>query len=257
MLKQNQTINAQYPFRLIGGAFAGERTMFGRTSLRNFTVGEGINSQLAGIPSGHLAPSAWVLPYKPGAMASRNSADGVASLTGAGALGRNVAAAIAGTASLSAIAELIVSATASIAGVASVSGNVLAALQMAAALAASGNATGALGALGFVLATIDGATTVSAVPRANGSLAALIEVGATGELTAGGIATELLDVQLVETGLTVRETLRLCVAALAGKVSGAAGTTITFRNAVADNKDRIVATVDSNGNRSAITIDVT
>jgi len=241
MLKQNQTINAQYPFRLIGGAFAGERTMFGRTSLRNFTVGEGINSQLAGIPSGHLAPSAWVLPYKPGAMASRNSADGVASLTGAGALGRNVAAAIAGTASLSAIAELIVSATASIAGVASV----------------SGNATGALGALGFVLATIDGATTVSAVPRANGSLAALIEVGATGELTAGGIATELLDVQLVETGLTVRETLRLCVAALAGKVSGAAGTTITFRNAVADNKDRIVATVDSNGNRSAITIDVT
>lgn len=257
MLKQNQTINAQYPLRLIGGVFAGERTMFGRTSLRNFTVGEGINSQLAAIPSGHLAPSAWVLPYKPGAMASRSSADGLADFTGAGALGRNVQAAIDGTASLTAIAELIVSATSAIAGVATVSGNVLAALQAAAALAVSGDASGALGALGFVTATSNGVTTVTVVPRANGTLAALIEVGATGTLTAPGIATELLDTQLVETGLTVRETLRLCVAALAGKVSGAAGTTITIRSAVADSKDRIVATVDGSGNRSAITYDLT
>ena len=46
-------------------------------------------------------------------------------------------------------------------------------------------------------------------------------------------------------------------AANAAKLSGAATTTITIRNAVADSKDRIVATVDSDGNRSAITYDLT
>jgi uncharacterized protein YeeX (DUF496 family) len=61
----------------------------------------------------------------------------------------------------------------------------------------------------------------------------------------------------VETGLTVREALKLMAAALAGKISGAATTTITIRNAVADSKDRIVATVDVNGNRTAITTDTT
>jgi hypothetical protein len=39
----------------------------------NQSVGEGIPSTLAGIPSGHLAPSSWVLPYKPGAMSSFTS----------------------------------------------------------------------------------------------------------------------------------------------------------------------------------------
>jgi hypothetical protein len=39
-------------------------------------------------------------------------------------------------------------------------------------------------------------------------------------------------------------------AALAGKLAGAATTTITIRNAVADSKARVTATVDSDGNRS-------
>lgn len=61
----------------------------------------------------------------------------------------------------------------------------------------------------------------------------------------------------IETGLTPRQAMRLVAAALAGKLSGAAGTTVTIRNASADSKDRIVATVDSDGNRTAITLDVT
>jgi hypothetical protein len=54
-------------------------------------------------------------------------------------------------------------------------------------------------------------------------------------------------------GYTLEETLKICLAALAGKVSGGDTTTITFR-AADDSVDRIVATVDSNGNRSAITL---
>ena len=54
-------------------------------------------------------------------------------------------------------------------------------------------------------------------------------------------------------GYTLEETLKICLAALAGKVSGGATTTITFR-AADDSVDRIVATVDSDGNRSAVTL---
>ena len=62
---------------------------------------------------------------------------------------------------------------------------------------------------------------------------------------------------IIEAGLNAEEAMRLIAAATAGKVSGAAGTTVTIRNAVADDKDRIVATVDSSGNRTAITYDLT
>ena len=53
-------------------------------------------------------------------------------------------------------------------------------------------------------------------------------------------------------GFSVEETLKLCLSALAGILSGAATSEITIR--AADNsKVRIVATVDADGNRTAIT----
>jgi hypothetical protein len=75
---------------------------------------------------------------------------------------------------------------------------------------------------------------------------------------ANEIADALLDRSAgVETGLTPRQALRLIAAATAGKLSGAATATVTIRNAVADTDNRIVATVDADGNRSAITYDLT
>jgi len=65
----------------------------------------------------------------------------------------------------------------------------------------------------------------------------------------------------IETGITPRSALKIGIAALAGVLSGAATTTITIKNArtggLAGTKDRIVATVDADGNRSAITLDLT
>jgi len=88
--------------------------------------------------------------------------------------------------------------------------------------------------------------------------AGAIDATAIAADAANEIADALLDrAAAVETGLTVRQALRLIAAANAAKLSGAATTTITIRNAVADSKDRIVATVDSDGNRSAITYDLT
>lgn len=57
-------------------------------------------------------------------------------------------------------------------------------------------------------------------------------------------------------GFTVEGTLKLLLAALAGKVSGGGTTTITIR-AADDSKSRIVATVDTASNRTALTLDAT
>jgi hypothetical protein len=73
--------------------------------------------------------------------------------------------------------------------------------------------------------------------------------------TAAQNAAGLLDLaDGVETGWTLRRILRLIASALFGKISGAATTTATFRD-VNDTKNRIVATVDADGNRSAVNLD--
>jgi hypothetical protein len=77
-----------------------------------------------------------------------------------------------------------------------------------------------------------------------------------GQVSDTSISTELLDNQDIETGFSLRESIRLMLAALVGKASGAETTTITFRD-INDTVDRIVATVDSNGNRTSVTKDVT
>jgi hypothetical protein len=86
---------------------------------------------------------------------------------------------------------------------------------------------------------------------------------ATGDamtLTSGernSVATALLDLANgVETGITTRQALRATLAALAGKVSGMSANAPVFR-AGDDSKDRITATTDADGNRSAITLNLT
>jgi hypothetical protein len=75
--------------------------------------------------------------------------------------------------------------------------------------------------------------------------------------TAAENAAALMDLANgIETSITPRQAIRLILAASAGKLSGAATTTVTIRN-VGDSKDRITATVDSAGNRSAVTVDAT
>ena len=54
--------------------------------------------------------------------------------------------------------------------------------------------------------------------------------------------------------LDLQEMMRIIVAATAGKSSGGGTVTLVFRDS-ADAKDRITATVDANGNRTAMTLD--
>ena len=87
--------------------------------------------------------------------------------------------------------------------------------------------------------------------------AGAIDAAALATDAANEIADALLDrANAIETGLSVRGAFRLSTAALVGKLSGAATTTVTIRN-VGDTTSRIVATVDENGNRTAVTTDAT
>jgi hypothetical protein len=74
--------------------------------------------------------------------------------------------------------------------------------------------------------------------------------------TAAENATALLDgANGIETSFTLRQAMRLMLAALAGKLS-ISGNTVTIRD-VNDSTDRITATTDADGQRTAVTKDVT
>lgn len=61
--------------------------------------------------------------------------------------------------------------------------------------------------------------------------------------------------EVVDGVTTFRESIRLHNATLGGKASGLATTTAIYRD-LADSKDRVSATVDADGNRSAVTLDL-
>jgi hypothetical protein len=151
--------------------------------------------------------------------------------------------------------QLVVSGIGTSNGAATVSGNVYAALNGAATSAGSATVSGSIQALAWGVGTSNGAATVTAVRYATGQLQGSIAPAIT--LEASAFSTYLLDEEDVESGMSLREALRLVAAATAGKISGASGSTITIRNAVADSKDRIVAEVDVDGNRTSITYDLT
>lgn len=61
---------------------------------------------------------------------------------------------------------------------------------------------------------------------------------------------------IMEGSHTARDFMRGFAATLLGKASGMSTTTAVFRD-IDDTKDRVTATVDSDGNRSAVTTDLT
>lgn len=81
-------------------------------------------------------------------------------------------------------------------------------------------------------------------------------VGGIELATAQALAAVILDLaDGVETGVTVRETLRGVAAVLLGKTSGGPDGTV-FRNAI-NTKDRVTSVADASGNRTTVTLDLT
>lgn len=99
------------------------------------------------------------------------------------------------------------------------------------------DAAGVRTAVGLASANLD--TQLAALPTADENAAALLD------LTDG-----------IETSLTLRKAMRLLVSTNGSKVSGAGTGTEVFRD-FNDTKDRVTASDDADGNRTAITYDLT
>lgn len=70
-------------------------------------------------------------------------------------------------------------------------------------------------------------------------------------------AEMLLDLpDAVENNLTVRQALRLVAAVLAGELSGADTNTVTIKDGGQNDITRVTATVDEDGNRTAVDVDL-
>lgn len=239
--------NNAYPYALHGNwDKAGFR--------RNASTGEDWSAK-SGFPSGHLHPSSWSMPQKPGGLGAHNNAAGVAVFTGSIAAGRNIAGTFDGAATFSGTGQLVVSGVGSFAGVAAFSGNVTAALNATGTFEGVASFSGSVLAKGNISAAFSGVASFIATRYATGSLSGSFAPAIT--LEAQGFSQYLMDQEDIETGLTFREALRLIAAATAGKLDGGGSTTVTIKAAVDDTKDRIVATVDSQGNRTAIVYDLT
>jgi hypothetical protein len=227
----------------------------GNGALRNKAITEYSTDayELASIPGGYGARG-WMMPRTAGGISAHSTANGLAAFTASIAAGRNLAATFAGVAAFAGTGQLVVSGVGSFAGVAAFSGNVIAALAATGTFAGVASFSGAVVAKGNIAATFAGVGSFSAIRYATGSMSGSFAPPVT--LEAQGFSAYLLDTEIVETGLTLRQALRLVTAATAGKISGGGTATVTIRNAVADGVDRLVATVDSSGNRTAITYDL-
>lgn len=109
---------------------------------------------------------------------------------------------------------------------------------------------------------VDTGTTLDArIPAAltGGRMDASVGAMAANVVTASALAADAVDEiwdEVMEGTVTARQSMRLANAANGGETSGMATTTAVVRD-VSDTKPRITATVDADGNRSAVTLDLT
>ncbi len=119
----------------------------------------------------------------------------------------------------------------------------------------SGSVGSVTGPVGSVAGNVVGS--VGSVTGAVGSVTAGVTVTTNNDKTGYALSAAGIDAILDDTigdgSITMRQALRVLIASQAGKTSGGATTTFTIRN-VADSANVIVATVDSSGNRTAVTV---
>lgn len=257
---------------------------FARTGAnRNITAGQGITSGLVSLPSGNRHPSAWMMPQKPGALAARNTLTGAGDVSDAEAWAVKLAqAALTGTGELTAVGGLIVQLVAAVTGSGAVSdADIKAFLQLAAALTGSGDADGTATGLGALLAALTGSGTgAGSTLTGTGELAADLVVTGTGlstanvgqavwaaiasaNNTAGTMGEKLNDAgsasnpwtEVIESGYTAAEILRLLAAVAQGDATGLESGSPVFKS-LDGATDRVTATYSS-GTRTVTGRDAT
>lgn len=108
----------------------------------------------------------------------------------------------------------------------------------------------------LIIAATDAIMSRLGAPAGASVSADIAAIAAVSAPTANQNADALLDrVDGIETGFTLRQVMRLVSAVLAGKASGLDSNTAVYRD-LGDTKNRIVSTVDGEGNRTDVVKDV-
>jgi len=205
-------------------------------------------------PMGYEPPGSFLIAQTGGGLSSFVQVRGSSSVAASALNVKTASATIAGdgtvtTAQLSQLVQM----AAALNGQGLITDAQLAAVSsLAAALNGTGSITANLSALIPLAAALNGVGAINSNLKGIGRLGA--DISPFTDLSPEGLASSLLDNSDVESGVSMRETLRLILSAVAGKLSGAETATVIIRD-VNDSKNRIVATVDSNGNRTAVTYD--
>lgn len=252
---------------------------------RCITLSDGMdNGGYVSVPDGRSPEYSWVMPQKAGRVSSRNEITGGGTLSATLLSVRLMEAAFDGEGELTAFGGLVVQMLAGITGSGTISNaDAKAFLAMVAAFTGSGalaatatgfaelitNLTGS-GTLddsvisGIAELTADLVVTGAGLTTANvggavwSALAALNNAAGTmGEKLndAGSAANPWTEV--IESGYSAADILRLLAAVAAGKtnIDSGAETTVTFRN-LADSKDRVSAEMEGS-ERVSVTLDLT
>jgi hypothetical protein len=250
-------------------------------SRRNLFMGEADMSYTASIPDGTRHPVAWLMPQKAGGLRTFNNVNGTGTISASILSVKLLEAVIDGEGNLTAFGSLLVQALANITGSGGVSdADLLAFLAMVAAIGGSGDAEGTATGLAELLATLTGSGTLEdSVISGIAELIADLVVTGTG-LTAGDVASAVWSsvasandiagsmgeklndagsasnpwTEVIESGYTAEEILRLISSVLLGKVSGAGTGTETFRD-INDTVDRVIVEATTEGNRTSVTLD--
>lgn len=203
-------------------------------------------------PLGASGSAAWFPPQEAGEMALRSDASG--DLSADLIPSRRMTIDLTGAGDLDATATLAVAMGLAMTGAGSLTATIQGRLNATVDMTGSGDLEANLSGLGNMVIAMLGVGDLEATISAFGEMTIDIVVTGTGLSTAN--VGQAVWAEVLESGFTAEELMRLISAALAGKVSGAAGTTVTIRD-INDTKNRIVATVDADGNRTAVTKDVT
>lgn len=212
----------------------------------------------AAIPTGYGGGSAFMIPWSTGELGAVRI-DGIATITAAALSAMIVnlddiagSATVTGSANAIGLIELAVEIDAA----ASVTASSTATSSLSAIVTGVAVVEANLGAIIPISASSTGVASSSVNLKGTGRLGGIITIGASGYLSNDDVErlAEAVQAIQIESGYSLQQALRVILSALAGKVSGAGTTTISFRSAD-DAKDRIVATVDSNGNRTNVTLD--
>jgi hypothetical protein len=240
-------------------------------NMRNITAGEGITDDTVSLPSGYRHPRCWMMPQKAGALAARNMLIGTGTLAAAALAVKLAAADITGSGDLSALGSLVVQALAGLTGTGGITdANLQAFLAAVASLSGSGGITSAnASGLAELIAALTGdGTAATSILTALGELTADLTVTGTGLSTgnvgqavwsalaasnndAGTMGEKLNDAgsasnpwtEVIESGYTAAQILKLIAAAVQGDATGLDGSAVVFKS-LDGTTDRITATQD-------------